>query len=166
MGVGGQTTTSTLPPASSHTSPQVSALLRDRLHLGVLEEHQGSVFLSRPFTVPRRDRPEPRLVIDLSLLNRSIQCHRFQMLTLAQVRGSLVPGAWFTSLDLANAYWHIPVHPRFRSFLAVQDGSTVLRFCVMPFGLNIAPRVFTKLTKEGLSLLRSMGIQVLVYLDD
>ena len=117
-----------LPPPWTKTSPQVSALLEDLWAKGILEVHRGPVFLSRPFVVPRRDRPEPRLVIDLSILNRYITCHRFRMVTLAQVRAALSPGAWFTSLDLANAYWHVPVHRRFRSFLAVQDGHTVLRF--------------------------------------
>ena len=88
------------------------------------------------------------------------------MLTLGQVRDALRPHAWFTSLDLKNAYWHVPVHPRFRSFLAVQDGSTVLRFRVMPFGLNIAPRVFTKLTRTVAALLAERGVSILMYLDD
>ena len=156
----------TQPPASTRTSPQVSALLQEMLQQGVLEVHQGPAFLSRPFTVPRRDRPEPRLVIDLSVLNRYITCHRFRMVTLAQVREALLPGAWFTSLDLANAYWHVPIHRRFRPFLAVQDGETVLRFRVMPFGLNIAPRVFTKLTRTVASMLTDQGVSVLMYLDD
>ena len=124
------------------------------------------MFLSRPFAVPRRDRPDPRLVVDLSRLNRFIPCRRFRMLSLGQVRSVLSPGAWLTSLDLASAYWHVPVAPRFRSFLAVQDGSRVLRFTVLPFGLNIAPRVFTKLTKVLAALLASRGLQVLMYLDD
>ena len=105
-------------------------------------------------------------MIDLSVLNRYITCHRFRMVTLAQVRETLLPGAWFTSLDLANAYWHVPVHHRFRSFLAVQDGETVLRFRVMPFGLNIAPRVFTKLTRTVASILADEGVSLLMYLDD
>ena len=154
------------PPAKTRTSPHVSALLQEMRNQGVLEEHRGPVFLSRPFTVPRRDRPEPRLVVDLSHLNKFISCHRFRMLTLAQVRDALVPGAWFTSLDLANAYWHVPIHPRFRSFLAVQDGAMVLRFRVLPFGLNIAPRVFTKITKTVAALLTGEGICTLMYLDD
>ena len=105
-------------------------------------------------------------MIDLSILNRYITCHRFRMVTLAQVRAALSPGAWFTSLDLANAYWHVPVHRRFRSFLTVQDGHTVLRLRVMPFVLNIAPRVFTKLTRTVATMLADRGITVLMYLDD
>ena len=36
----------------------------------------------------------------------------------------------------------------------------------MPFGLNIAPRVFTKLTRTMASLLADRGGTVLMYLDD
>ena len=42
----------------------------------------------------------------------------------------------------------------------------VLRFCAMPFGLNIAPRVFTKLTRAVSSLLADDGVNILMYLDD
>ena len=136
------------------------------LEQGVVEPSSGPVFLSRPFLVPRKDRPEPRMVVDLSCLNKEIQCFRFRMLTLKQVRNSLRRDAWFTSLDLANAYWHVPIHRRFRPYLAIQDGSRVLRFRVLPFGLGIAPRVFTKLLKVVSSLLLEEGVHVLMYLDD
>ena len=36
----------------------------------------------------------------------------------------------------------------------------------MPFGLNIAPRIFTKLTGSVVQELRQMGLQVMAYLDD
>ena len=36
----------------------------------------------------------------------------------------------------------------------------------MPFGLNIAPRIFTKLCRPILRELRTKGVKVLVYLDD
>lgn len=88
------------------------------------------------------------------------------MTILSQVQEVLSPGTWFTSLDVANTYWHIPVHRRFQSFLAVQDGESVLRFRVMLFWLNLAPRVFTKLTGTVAALLADEGFQVLMYLDD
>ncbi|XP_068240223.1 uncharacterized protein [Palaemon carinicauda] len=36
----------------------------------------------------------------------------------------------------------------------------------MPFGLNIAPRVFTKLANAFIHQIRLKGIQVVAYLDD
>ncbi|MEL7079451.1 MAG: reverse transcriptase domain-containing protein, partial [Cyanobacteria bacterium J06582_2] len=40
------------------------------------------------------------------------------------------------------------------------------RFRVLPFGLSIAPRVFTKLVTAALNQLRLKGVQVVAYLDD
>lgn len=42
----------------------------------------------------------------------------------------------------------------------------VYQFKVLPFGLALAPRTFTKCVKAALSLLRLGGIRILNYLDD
>lgn len=57
------------------------------------------------------------------------------------------------------------IHPRFHKFLAVQVGRDMFQFKVLPFGLNIAPWVFTKLTKLVVQKLVTMDVQVLVYQD-
>lgn len=36
----------------------------------------------------------------------------------------------------------------------------------MPYGLSVAPRVFTKIMKEVMSNLRSRGLKSVIYLDD
>ena len=154
------------PPPCSRVSPAVLLAVQDMLRKEVVERVTGRVFLSRPFTVPRRDRPEPRFVLDLSYLNKFIPCHRFKMLTISHVRSSLLPQAWFTSLDLQSAYWHVPIHRRFRPYLAFQANEDVFQFRVLPFGLNIAPRVFTKLTRVVAARLVDEGVNVLMYLDD
>lgn len=71
-----------------------------------------------------------------------------------------------TSIDLKDAYWHVPVKPYFRRFLGFRLGRRKYRFRAMPFGLNIAPRLFTKICRPILAELRRKGINVLVYLDD
>ncbi len=54
------------------------------------------------------------------------------------------------SLDLKDAYLHVPIIPQHRKFLrfAFRDQQGILRVCqwgALPFGLTTAPRVFTKL---------------------
>ncbi len=73
------------------------------------------------------------------------------------------------SLDLESVYWHMPIHPWFHKFLAVQVDSHVLQFKVIPFDLSIVPRIFTKLTKIVPASLTSQGlggVSTLMYLDD
>ncbi len=91
------------------------------------------------------------------------------MLLLQQVWLVLSPDAWMVSLDLESVYWHMPIHPWFHKFLAVQVDSHVLQFKVIPFDLSIVPRIFTKLTKIVPASLTSQGmggVSTLMYLDD
>ena len=69
-------------------------------------------FYSRLFLVPKphqRWRP----VIDLSRLN-------FKMETPESIRTSPIPGEWVSSIDLSDAYLHIPIHPNSRKYLATR----------------------------------------------
>ena len=72
-------------------------------------------FYSRLFLLPKphqRWRP----VIDLRL-NTFLLVERFKMETPESIRASLIPGEWVSSIDLADAYLHIPIHPNSRKYL-------------------------------------------------
>ena len=107
-----------------------------------------------------------QLVMDLSALNKFIKHIPFKMVTVAQVRTSLRRGDWLASIDLKDAYWHVPIHPRFRKFLAFQVGELTYQFTRLPFGLSLAPRVFTKLTRVVATRLAEKGVTSLMYIDD
>ena len=70
------------------------------------------------------------------------------------------------TIDLEDAYWHIFISPRYRNYLAFTVERKTFRFKAMPFGLNIAPRIFTKIVGVIIRHLRLAGIQVFAYLDD
>ena len=70
------------------------------------------------------------------------------------------------SLDLSVAFYHVPVSPDFRKFLGFRLGTQKYRFRALPFGLNIASWVFTRLTNVIVSCLREKGVWAVAYLDD
>ena len=107
-----------------------------------------------------------RPVIDLKRLNLFIRCPSFRMETDRSIRQQLQQGEWTTSIDLSDAYLHIPVAPAYRKYLRLHIQGQSLQFRAMCFGLNIAPRVFTKLLDPVASHLRSRGIRLHRYLDD
>lgn len=139
--------------------------VQDMLEKGVVEPVTGRVFLSRLFTVPKKSR-SLRLVMDLSALNKFLKPLRFKMVSVAQVRSVLREGVWLASLDLQDAYWHVPIHPRYRRYLAFQVGRDTYQFTRLPFGLSLAPRVFTKLVRVVGARLAEAGVSTLMYLDD
>ena len=148
------------------TAPSILARVEGLLQDGVVERAKGRVHLNRLFEVPKKDSDISRLVLDVSSLNRFITPYPFKMTTVSLVRQALQLGCFMASIDMKDAYWHVPIHQRFRPYLAFSAGASILQFRVMPFGLNIAPRVFTKMMRPVHSALALNGIQVLMYLDD
>ena len=53
-----------------------------------------------------------------------------------------------------------------RKYVRFPWAGKVFQFKVMPFGLASAPRIFTKMLKPVVSLLRKVGIRLIIYLDD
>ena len=89
-------------------------------------------FYSHLFLVPRphqRWRP----VIDLSRLNTFLYVEKFKMETPESIRTSLVLGEWVSSIDLSDAYLHIPIHPNSRKYPRFCHRSQVFQFTSLPF---------------------------------
>lgn len=88
------------------------------------------------------------------------------MLTESRVRLILQAGACFATLTPQSAYWHVPTVLRIQQFLAIQYEDHVRQFMVLPFGLNITRRVFTKMMRPVAQALSHQGVEVLMHLDD
>ena len=96
-------------------------------------------FYSRLFLVPKphqRWRP----VIGLSRLNAFLLVERFKMETPESITASLIPGEWVSSIDLSDAYLHIPIHPNSRKYLTFCHKSQLFQFTFLPFGLDTPHR--------------------------
>ncbi len=122
-----------------------------------------SVFYSRYFIVPKKDGCL-RLCLDLRHLNRALMNWPFRMITSKQILSQICPGDWFFWLDLKD--FHIQITPHHRLFLRFAFEGVAYQYTVLPFGLSLASRTFTKCMDAALSPLRQMGIRILNYLDD
>ena len=147
-------------------TPELREYVADLLRAGAIEGVSSLKFQGPLFSVPKKDSNKRRVILDLSALNQYIECPSFRMTTIKDVKNVLPLGSFACSIDLKDAYWHVPIHPVFRKYLGFRIGKQRFQFRALPFGLNIAPRVFTKLCKAVLKELRLKGIPVLVYLDD
>ena len=156
-------------PCSPTALESVRTAALDLLHKGAVErlpDHPSTPgFYSRLFTVPKPSG-EARPIIDLSALNKFVACSHFRMETPATIRESIQPGEWTFQVDLKDAYLHIPVHPAYRKYLRFSVGKDIFQFRTLPFGLSVAPRIFTYVLKPVVALLREKGIKVHAYLDD
>lgn len=122
-------------------------------------------FYGRVFLVPKKDGSW-RPVFNLRPLNKFVKNVAFKMATVRTVAAAIRPGDWAISLDFKDAYLHIPIHFSHRRFLRFVFRGKVYQFKVLPFGLSSAPRVFTKLTRYIVIHCRSLGLRLILYLDD
>ena len=125
----------------------------------------ADAFYSRLFLVPKKGG-SMRPIIDLSALNQFIENPHFQMEHLSSIKTLLKPGHFMTKLDLKDAYLSVAVHPDCQKYLRFVWKNQTFQFRALSFGLNIAPRVFTRLLKPVAAFLRKRGARIVIYLDN
>jgi hypothetical protein len=146
----------------------LQAAVQELLSKQVLEpvaRESSPGFYSRLFLTPKQDGTW-RVIIDLSEINQYIKNESFQMETAASIQKSLRPDMFVTSIDLKDAYYHLPVHVSYRKYLRVALLGQVYQFRAMPMGLNVSARIFTKVVLEVLKIARVRGIHLNAFLDD
>jgi len=102
-----------------------------------------------------------RLVINLKRLNEWVKPQHFKMEGIGS-RGN----DWLVKVDLKDAYFTVPIHVDHQPMLRFQVGLEHCQFACLPFSLSCAPWVFTKVMKPVAIFLRSMGVRMVIYIDD
>jgi hypothetical protein len=144
------------------------AEIQEMLQKGAIEKvmSPGPGFCSTFFLVPKKDTDQMRPVINLKGLNKFVKCPTFKMHSPSSIIRMIHKGNWLASIDLKDAYFHVPVHQRHYKFLRFAFQGTIYQFKVLPFGLSTAPRVFTKVLAPVVGYLHQQGIFLFPYLDD
>ena len=84
------------------------------------------------------------------------------------LRYLLQPQNWLGkyNINLKDAYFVVPIWQNHQKLLRFPWKGSLMEFACLPFGLASAPRVFAKLMKLVVALLRRSGIRLIIYLDD
>ncbi|KAI2655894.1 Transposon Ty3-I Gag-Pol polyprotein [Labeo rohita] len=144
---------------------EVGTLLRKEAIKVVPPQDRESGFYSRYFIVPKKDG-DLRPILDLRLLNRSVMRLKFKMLTVNQALSQIRSEDWFVTIDLKDAYFHVSILPQHRKFLRFAFRGEAYQYRVLPFGLALSPRTFTKCVDAALAPLRLRGICILNCIND
>ena len=127
---------------------------------------RSDAIVSSIFCVSKKGTSKLRPCLDLRPLNRFLEPPRFRLEGLPVVRELIAKGDWTCSIDLSNAYWHVPLSRRVKRWFHFNWLGRTYQFDVLPFGVSIAPWIFWKILLPWTRDLRSKGIRVVVYLDD
>jgi len=60
----------------------------------------------------------------------------------------------------------IPIHPESRPFSVFENEGIIYQYKSLNFGLNVVPRIFSKILRYAIEPLRKQGIRLVYYLDD
>jgi len=69
-------------------------------------------------------------------------------------------------LDLKDAYFSVPLHQDSSKLITFQWKTKVYQCLCLCFGLGPTPKVFTKLMKVPIALLRKLDIRLIIFLDN
>ena len=159
------------PPMPIRFTPHLSRMISDKVHelkgKSAIQhvKPQQDQFISQIFLVPKKDGSQ-RPVVNLKPLNRLIARYRFKMEGARILRDLVRRNDWMICIDLKDAYLSVPIAEEHRKYLRFIWEGKVYEFQCLPFGLSSAPRVFTKLMKPVMALLRQRGIRSMIFLDD
>ena len=159
-------------PTPLPEDPALQTLLREEIGsllakeaIARLPKRPANAVTSSFFLAPKKGG-KWRPILNLRPLNRFIRPPHFKMETLRSILPHLHRGMWATSIDLADAYFHVPIHPDCQRFLTFVFEGTHYCYRVLPFGLSTAPRVFTRVARVMEAHIRRQGIRIFMYLDD
>ena len=91
--------------------------------------------------------------------NAYVRYEYFKIESIPMVLDLIQSNDWLEKIDLIDAYFAMNMAPKDRKFLKYQ-------FSSCPFWLGSALRMFTRLLKPVMAMLRRNGVRVVIFLDD
>uniref|UniRef100_A0A8D9B996 Protein P n=2 Tax=Cacopsylla melanoneura TaxID=428564 RepID=A0A8D9B996_9HEMI len=141
---------------------QIQMMLEQQI---LIKNPFDSGFLSPIFLVPKGDGSQ-RPIFNLKRLNQFLGLKKFHLMNHLRLPDFLQRGDFLVKIDLSQAYCHVPIRPSHQRFLSLAYRDNIYCMTCLPFGLASAPQIFAKLTNWVAGYLRSLGLRVVVYLDD
>lgn len=127
--------------------------------------HDKNEFLSSYFLLRKPDG-NYRFILNLKKLTNFIPTSHFKLEDYRAAIRLISQNSFLAKLDLQDAYFLLPIDHKYKKYLRFKFQNTLYEFNCLPFGLNVAPFIFTKLLKPIVKYLRNLRVKLVIYLDD
>jgi hypothetical protein len=138
---------------------EVDEDFREKERLGIVEKSKAERI--SPLVVVKKDNGKIRVCVDFRQLNKVTIPNNYPIPRIAEILQK-ARGKIFSSIDLKDAFYQIPMEDESAELTAVQTTSNTYQFKRMPMGLRNASATFQRLMDE---ILRGMEYAV-GYIDD
>jgi hypothetical protein len=140
-----------------------------KIHLedgGYVYVPADSAHVANPLLVDL-NKGKKRMCLDMRYVNGFLPDIKFQMESLTKnVPDMIRKGDILFTTDISKAYYSIPMRQDAWKYMCWEHEGSIVASTVLPFGLSIAPFVFTKLFRPMLEAARVIGIRVIGMIDD
>ena len=141
---------------------QLRALTGDQLLKKIIEP-SSSPYTSPVVLVPKKGGGI-RFAVDYRALNEKIAADSYTLPRVDEALASLNGNSHFTSLDMKDAFWSVPLDEKSREYTAFQTPDGLFQYRRMPMGLKTASAVFCRYVDKMLGHMK--WTQVMAYVDD
>jgi len=136
--------------------------VRELLTKGIIKRTR-SEWNSPILVVPKAGEEKFRLVVDYRRLNKRIAGDTYPLPHIEDLLTKTSEARVFSKIDLVSGFHQIPVHEEDQHYLAFTALDDSYTYCYVPFGLNIAPALFTRALNRALVRCQEYTA---VYVDD
>ena len=153
-------------PIPLHTRDKVKDILDQFLKIGIIRHcTEPSKYCSNILVVPKKDKDSIRLLFDGRLLNYDTERLPMASISKSEILSQLAGKDHLSSLDFADAFYHIPLSKEAQPLTAFYAHTHALRMCFTraPQGLKNSPLYLKMLLDKIFS---DMTSDVLFYADD
>lgn len=118
--------------------------------------------------VPKTGKPDYRMVHDLRPINKVVIPTNYDTPNLYTMLNAISPDhQFFTCIDLANAFFGVPIHKDCQSYFAFTYGGKQYTYSRLPQGFIDSPSIFNHVLAQKLKpLCLPQGTTMLQYIDD
>ena len=162
----------TAPPSAISMSQKEIAIVDQEIQemlkkdaVKLVQHSTENQFLSSIFIVPKKDSGH-RSVINLRKLNKHIPYIHFKMEGPFFLKEILLKGDYMCKIDLKDAYFSVLLNRKSQKFVSFKWKDLIYQFLCLCFAMGPAPRIFTKLMKVPISLMRKLNVRLIIFLDD
>ena len=164
----------TKQPRSSGHPPNQEELLAENIDIllqkqAIEEVLDGSPGLYSPvFLIRKKGSTKMRMIHNMAHCNKHYlrKPPHFRLSNLKALRLTVKPMDWLASLDIQDAYLHVPIYQPHRKYLRFIFRGRHFQWRVLPFGISWAPWLFARITSPITKYLHLRRVQFEPYFDD